>query len=463
MATNTNQLVKNPEALKQVFHNAGGDQGDGLTTSEFAAAVAALGLTDQSIAYITELRTTADSDGSGLITFSEFQTLFSLGCLHHVFDQIDTDHSGQMDVKELEEALNLLDIHLPSHQVASMLKKIDSDHSGEISFDEFSTFFSLIPNADLRSIFQAWTHSAGVDTGGSDVQIPPSSMPIWRFLIAGGFAGCASRTLTAPLEKLKIEAQVTGRSTGIWNSLRNIAMKDGMRTAWQGNFTNCLRVFPYSGLVCVFYSQSLKILPADNEMDMMEPVWRALGGGFAGSMATICTYPLDVVRAKLTIAKKGSNHTILSTMRELMKTKGIRGLYGGLGATLTAVAPFVGLQQASYDVIKLSLIDGGYANPSVGFFTACGVVSGLTAQTIVYPLDVLRRRIQVEGVQSTWARLYTLPALQRVVKTEGFAGLFAGLLPTYAKVAPAVACSLVVRDAILGRLDDKVFSREERM
>ena len=80
----------------------------------------------------------------------------------------------------------------------------------------------------------------------------------------------------------------------------------------------------------------------------------------------------------------------------------------------------------------------------------------------MYPLDVLRRRIQVEGVESSWARLYTLPALRRVVQKDGFRGLFAGLIPTYLKVAPAVATSLVVRDSILGRLDDATLSRDER-
>ena len=463
---NCNNLVKDPIALRKIYDSANAVVSGlpGLDVAEFTDAMHQLGLPPREVSYITELRTKADKDQSGRISFDEFKTLFSLGCLRYVFDQIDEDRSNNLSAKEMNQALVLLDVHLPQSQVNSMLTKIDTDNSGEVSFEEFSEFFKLIPNADLKSIFSAWTQSAGIDTG-TDLgpALPPSNMPIWRFLVAGGIAGCASRTLTAPLEKIKIEAQVTGKSPGILRSLRSVALTGGYRTAWQGNFTNCLRVFPYSGLVCVFYSQSLKFLPADDEMDMMEPVWRALGGGFAGSMATICTYPLDVVRAKLTVAKPGESHSMLSTLRDMTKTNGIRGLYGGLGATLTAVAPFVGLQQASYDVLKMNVIDKGWANPSVAMFTACGVFSGLMAQTIVYPFDVLRRRIQVEGTRSQWAQLYTLPALQRVVQKEGFAGLFAGLLPTYAKVAPAVACSLVVRDAILGRLDDAIFSRDERM
>ena len=72
-----------------------------------------------------------------------------------------------------------------------------------------------------------------------------------------------------------------------------------------------------------------------------------------------------------------------STARQIVAKGGIRGLWGGLGATLMAVAPFVGLQQASYDVMKLTLIDKGLA--TVRRILHCGVASGLTAQTAVYP------------------------------------------------------------------------------
>lgn len=46
---------------------------------------------------------------------------------------------------------------------------------------------------------------------GSDLApppIPPTSIVIWRALLAGGVAGVVSRTSTAPLEKTKILAQV---------------------------------------------------------------------------------------------------------------------------------------------------------------------------------------------------------------------------------------------------------------
>ena len=57
-------------------------------------------------------------------------------------------------------------------------------------------------NLDLTGIYFA---------PGSDLApppLPPSSVEIWKALLAGGVAGIMSRTLTAPLEKAKIIAQV---------------------------------------------------------------------------------------------------------------------------------------------------------------------------------------------------------------------------------------------------------------
>ena len=47
---------------------------------------------------------------------------------------------------------------------------------------------------------------------GSDLvppPLPPPSIIVWRAIFAGGIAGLVSRTATAPIEKIKILAQVS--------------------------------------------------------------------------------------------------------------------------------------------------------------------------------------------------------------------------------------------------------------
>ena len=64
-------------------------------------------------------------------------------------------------------------------------------------------------------------------------------------LVLGGLSGVISRTLTAPLELYKFQRQ----NFFIPNStIRDVLKKEGFRYLWKGNGTNCLRVFPQTGI-----------------------------------------------------------------------------------------------------------------------------------------------------------------------------------------------------------------------
>jgi len=75
-----------------------------------------------------------------------------------------------------------------------------------------------------------------------------------------------------------------------------------------------------------------------------------------------------------------------------------------------------------------------------------GGVAGATAQTLVYPLDVLRRRMQVQTAAGSEHVLSdnTWLAMRQVVKREGVRSLFSGILVTFAKVIPATAVGMTI-------------------
>ena len=90
-----------------------------------------------------------------------------------------------------------------------------------------------------------------------------------------------------------------------------------------------------------------------------------------------------------------------------------------------------------------------------------GAASGFLSKTIVYPFDLVRKRLQMEGATTTSVRAESskmirqswLSTIQHVAKQEGIKSLYKGLAPSLLKVAPANAVTFMVfeetKDALL--------------
>jgi solute carrier family 25 (mitochondrial phosphate transporter), member 23/24/25/41 len=413
------------------------------------------------------------ADGKdGQLSLDAFESFVFVCRLREVFDEFDNDRSGDITSEELREALNSFENADPAGkrrrsfsqgEVDLMLSKADVDRSGSVNWAEFRTFFSGRLDrrgsaGNLRqAVASAWTELAGADTGSDlhfamDDALSSSWSSVWPFLVAGGLGGIVSRTATAPFERLKITAQTGELHGSLVAEVRAVVAREGLRGLFAGNAANVVRVFPFAGTVCLCYANLVEtFVTGDPRYHVApEPVLRGMCGAAAGAVATCSTYPLDLIRTRMTVHPE-QFPSMKATVAGALRTDGWRGLWRGLSPTLMAMAPFVAIQQASYDWLKQRATDrsGAFSfEPGASVFMACGVVAGATAQTVVYPIDVVRRRMQLHSQSRS------IETALRVVGTEGVRGLYRGLTPTFAKVGPAVAISLTVRDIVrdmLGR------------
>lgn len=145
----------------------------------------------------------------------------------------------------------------------------------------------------------------------------------------------------------------------------------------------------------------------------LSSVRRLACGAAAGITSVFCTYPLDIVRTRLSIqsasfAALGDAHKtqlpgMWETMITMYKTEGgIKALYRGTLPTVMGVAPYVsfnlelsvihtnsdkvGLNFMTYEIVRKYLTPEGDQNPSAVRKLAAGAVSGAVAQTCTYPL-----------------------------------------------------------------------------
>uniref|UniRef100_A0A7S2GNB2 Mitochondrial carrier protein n=2 Tax=Octactis speculum TaxID=3111310 RepID=A0A7S2GNB2_9STRA len=261
--------------------------------------------------------------------------------------------------------------------------------------------------------------------------------------------------MTAPLEKIKLDAQTTGSRNSLVSELRNTYRTLGVRGLYAGNFANCCRVFPYAGIVTYCYLTGLKYMPTISNGDPMEPVYRGSVAALSGMTGQLVTYPIDAVRLRLTVAPE-RYHGILNCGLTIVREEGIRALYKGLNPTLFCVVPFLACQMITADTLKARCAINDIEVTPLRMLVIGGT-AGLLAQTMVYPMDVLRRRMQA-GVQtphnssSSKAALseHTTVALRQIFQREGVRSLFAGIIPSYMKIFPAVAIAMTTTKTLIG-------------
>ncbi|KAL8138858.1 hypothetical protein V2J09_004859 [Rumex salicifolius] len=305
-------------------------------------------------------------------------------------------------------------------------------------------------------------------------------LSIAKSLAAGGIAGGVSRTAVAPLERLKILLQVQNphsiKYNGTVQGLKYIWRTEGLRGLFKGNGTNCARIVPNSAVKFFSYEQASKGLlwfyqqQTGNENAELTPLLRLGAGACAGIIAMSATYPMDMVRGRLTVQTENSPRQytgIANALRTVFREEGARALYRGWLPSVIGVVPYVGLNFAVYESLKdwlvkekpLGLVTGNEL--SVTTRLACGAVAGTIGQTIAYPLDVVRRRMQMVGWKDASTVIvgdgrskasleYTgmVDAFRKTVRYEGVGALYKGLVPNSVKVVPSIAIAFVTYEVV---------------
>lgn len=217
------------------------------------------------------------------------------------------------------------------------------------------------------------------------------------------------------------------------------------------------RVMPYMSLTFLTYEEYKSRLCAYGIPNQASTL---MAGSCAGLTASTLTYPLDLVRTAM--AKPGHSYTsMLDALMKISRERGVGALYSGISATLLGVTPYAGLKFLSYEALKgvVSRISGMQESDLRPWQRmSAGLVAGMLSQTAVYPLDVVRRRMQMHtGTE----RLYSSPlhALRTIAREEGIrTGLFRGLSLNYLKTMPNVAIYMSLYDIIKLRLVPPVTS-----
>jgi len=162
---------------------------------------------------------------------------------------------------------------------------------------------------------------------------------------------------------------------------------------------------------------------------------RFQAGVLAGITAASLTYPLDLIRIRLATNRDPAVARFISQGRSIVREGGtVFALYRGFIPTLTSLAPFIAVNFTVFDTIKTNFMPEKVDSELIRalYTLGFGATSAIIAQSVCYPLDTVRRRMQVKGSQYTsMANAYAT-----IIKKEGFMGMYNGILPNTIKIVP---------------------------
>ncbi|KAL8339879.1 hypothetical protein RB601_006146 [Gaeumannomyces tritici] len=322
---------------------------------------------------------------------------------------------------------------------------------------------------------------------------------VWRSGVAGGLAGCAGKSVVAPLDRVKILfqsnnphfAKYSGSWAGVAQSIRLIYGQDGPAGLFRGHSATLIRIFPYAAIKFLAYEQIRSVVIPDHNHET--PLRRLVSGSLAGVTSVFFTYPLEVVRVRLAFETKREGrssltdicrkiyhehpvappppphpHGVASAVDAALAAAvprprgGLANFYRGFSPTMLGMLPYAGTSFLTHDtcgdllrhprVAEWTTLPGGEQQQQRGggghrrraplrswAELLAGGVAGLVSQTVSYPLEIIRRRMQVGGAVGDGRRLRIAETAAIIMKERGVRGFFVGLTIGYAKVVPMAA------------------------
>lgn len=467
----------NAELLQKVFDSFDEKKDKVIDLEEFKSHLAT---TDSQI---EEGFHTIDQDRDGKVTRDDFrfylQEKFGMNpseaLVDHVFRQFDAEGKGYIRFDEFRWFLRLMP-RLHGLRVRTVFfytaEEFDLLWDGDVTLRQFLSGFGFFLAGGLAGVVSR-TCTAPFDRikvfliARTDLL---STIMRLRQQIAQEVAlGALRHVIEEARRKLREELAQAKKEVPhertirlpLIQAARTIWKQGGMRAFYVGNGLNVVKVFPESAIKFGTFEAAKRFfarVEGVNDTTQLLKWLTYLAGGLGGVVLQFLVYPIDTLKFRLQCLNLDShvkgNALLVRTAQHMLREGGVRLFYKGVFVGLLGIFPYAALDLGTFSTIKTWLVKRELRKLHVAeddvrlpnwMVLTLGATSGCFGATVVYPINLLRTRLQAQG---TYAHPYTyngfVDVFSKTWLREGFPGLYKGLVPNLAKVAPAVSISYFV-------------------
>jgi len=258
----------------------------------------------------------------------------------------------------------------------------------------------------------------------------------------GGVSAAVSKTLVAPIERVKLLLQVQDASSsikpedrfnGIGDCFKRVINEQGFASLWRGNLANVVRYFPTQALNFAFKDFYKTIFnPYNPKTDPGKFfIGNCLSGGAAGATSLTVVYPLDFARTRLA-ADVGSGgdrefNGLVDCLKKIFMKDGPLGLYRGFGISVIGIVAYRASYFGMFDTGKAMFFPDA-KNANVFAMWAYAQFVTVSAGILSYPLDTVRRRLMMDSGRAEKMYNGTIDCFAKIARDEGPRAFFKGSL-----------------------------------
>ncbi|KAM4059970.1 mitochondrial carrier protein [Hirsutella rhossiliensis] len=281
--------------------------------------------------------------------------------------------------------------------------------------------------------------------------------------LAGAGGGILSMALTYPLITLSTRAQVESKKadTRFIAAVQRIIAREGVAGLYSGinsalfgiSVTNFVYYYWYEWTRAFFEKAAQSAGRASKKLTTVESM---MAGALAGSATVIITNPIWVVNTRVTTRKQNTEADVeagvrprakgpstLGTLMSLLKHEGPQALFAGVIPALVLVINPI-LQYTLFEQMKDAVEKRRKVTPAIAFFL--GALGKLFATSVTYPYITVKSQMHVAGQNEKKEGMSQ--ALRRVIKEEGYAGLYKGIGPKVTQSVLTAAFLFAFKDVL---------------
>ncbi|KAK7788578.1 hypothetical protein R5R35_000162 [Gryllus longicercus] len=276
-------------------------------------------------------------------------------------------------------------------------------------------------------------------------------------IVAGSLAAVALVYVGQPFDTLKVKMQTfPEKYIGTWNCFKETMAKEGVRGLYAGTVSAIAANVAENAVLFSGYGLCQKGIgwAINQKPEELGVIANATAGSAASFFSSFTLCPPELIKCRAQALReiwerdqpkgqlKGQFHVSpMVLVRQIIKEDGPTGLFRGLVSTLVREVPGYFFFFGGYELTRELLAPPGVEKKDIGALRtmAAGAVGGSVFWLVMFPIDVVKSRIQVDGVRDPMFQL-----LVKIGREEGFRALYNGLTPTLIRTVPACATLFLV-------------------